>query len=219
MDTPMGTVMVTTLEKFRLRRTAPPPPVRGNGWWGSDDDPQSLALPSWQFGMWLGLGTLTVFFAALSSAYIVRVGGIPVSFALPPTLWVGTFILVANSFVLIRTRRLVARKHPYFVRWLGASGALALTFLVTQVITLELLAAQGVFVTTNPHSSFFYVLTVVHALHVVGGLAALVRCGIHIHRRSRWTILHRAVGMTAIYWHFVDAVWLWIVLVFLWTSL
>jgi cytochrome c oxidase subunit 3 len=219
MDTPMGTVMVATRERSRLRRISPPPPDRGNGWWSSDDDPQSLALPSWQFGTWLGLGTLTVLFVALTSAYVVRVGGDPVSFALPPTLWVSTLILVANSLVLIRTRRLLAKKHPHFVRWLGVSGALALAFLVTQVITWKLLAAQGVFVTTNPHSSFFYVLTAVHALHVVGGLAALVRCGIHIRRRSRWTTLHRAVGMTATYWHFVDAVWIWIVLVFLWTSL
>ncbi len=219
MDTPTGTAMVTTLEKTRRRLIVPPPPDRGNGWWGNDDDPQSLAVPSWQFGMWLGLGTLTVLFAALSSAYIVRVGGEPLSFVLPPTLWISTVLLVANSIALIQARRLLARKEQRFVRWLAASFILALAFLASQLITWSILASQGVFLTANPHSSFFYVLTAVHGLHVVGGLGALLRCAIHIRRRSRWSQLIRAVGMTATYWHFVDAVWLWIVLLFLWTSL
>ncbi|GIV55524.1 MAG: cytochrome-c oxidase [Candidatus Kapaibacterium sp.] len=219
MDTPTDTAMVTTLEKSRPRSVVPPPPDRGNSWWGSDDDPQSLAVPSWQFGMWLGLGTLTVLFAALSSAYIVRVGGEPLSFALPSTLWISTAILVANSIALIQARRLLARKEQSFVRWLAVSFVFALGFLVSQVITWSILASQGVFMTANPHSSFFYVLTAVHGLHVVGGLGALLRCGVHVRRRSRWPQLVRAVGMTATYWHFVDAVWLWIVFLFLWTSL
>jgi cytochrome c oxidase subunit 3 len=211
--------MVTTLEKTRRRLIVPPPPDRGNGWWGNDDDPQSLAVPSWQFGMWLGLGTLTVLFAALSSAYIVRVGGEPLSFVLPPTLWISTVLLVANSIALIQAQRLLARKEQRFVHWLAASFILALAFLASQLITWSILANQGVFMTANPHSSFFYVLTAVHGLHVVGGLGALLRCAIHIRRRSRWSQLTRAVGMTATYWHFVDAVWLWIVFLFLWTSL
>lgn len=219
MDTRMGTAMVTTLETKHLRRTIPPPPVRGNGWWGSDDDPQSLALPSWQFGMWLGLGTLTVLFASLSSAYIVRVGGEPLSFVLPPTLWISTALLVANSIALILVRRLLARKERRFVRWLATSFVLAIGFLVSQVITWSILASQGIFVAANPHSSFFYVLTVVHGLHVLGGLGGLLRCAVHIRRRSRWPQLVRAVGMTATYWHFVDAVWLWIMFLFVWTSL
>lgn len=219
MDTPTDTAMVTTLEKPRRRHLVPPPPDRGNGWWGSDDDPQSLAVPSWQFGMWLGLGTLTVLFAALSSAYIVRVGGEPLSFVLPPTLWISTALLVANSVALIQARRFLARKEQRFVRWLAASFILALGFLASQLMTWSILASQGVFMTANPHSSFFYVLTAVHGLHVVGGLGALLRCAIHLRRRSRWPQLVRAVGMTVTYWHFVDAVWLWIVLLFLWTSL
>src|SRR5690606_1375004 len=143
MDTPTDTAMVTTLEKPRRRHLVPPPPDRGNGWWGSDDDPQSLAVPSWQFGMWLGLGTLTVLFAALSSAYIVRVGGEPLSFVLPPTLWISTALLVANSIALIQARRLLARKEQRFVHWLATSFIFALAFLASQLMTWSILASQG----------------------------------------------------------------------------
>ncbi|GIV55015.1 MAG: cytochrome-c oxidase [Candidatus Kapaibacterium sp.] len=212
--------MVTTLDKPRRRTQLPPlPPGGGNGWWDSSDDPQSLAVPSWQFGTWLGLGTLTVLFAALSSAYVVRIGGERLAFALPTTVWVSTVLLIANSIALIVARRAVERKDRRFVGWLWASFGVGLAFLFSQLVTWSVLAGQGLFVTTNPHSSFFYVLTVVHGAHVLGGLGALLRCWYHVRRRSGYQRLRRAVGMTATYWHFVDAVWLWIVLLFVWTSL
>ncbi len=220
-DTPTALAMVTTLDKPQRRRTQLPPPPGGNGWWfdGTGDDPQSLAVPSWQFGTWLGLGTLTVLFAALSSAYVVRIGGERLAFALPLTVWLSTLLLLANSAVLVLARRSVERKDQRFVLWLWASFGVGVVFLFSQLVTWQVLASQGLFLTTNPHSSFFYVLTVVHGLHVLGGLGALLRCWYHLRHRSSYQRLRRAVGMTATYWHFVDAVWLWIVALFVWTSL
>lgn len=212
--------MVTTLEKASIRRPSGPPPHSGNGWWWSDgDDPQALAVPSWKLGTWLGLGTLTVLFAALSSAYVVRIGGERLAFALPATVWLSTALLVANSVALTIAQRRLRRKDRRFVAWLGVAALLSIGFLISQVATWQTLAAQGLFFTTNPHSSFFYVLTAVHAAHVLGGLGALVRCVYHVRVRSSFGRLRRALGMTATYWHFVDAVWLWIVALFLWTSL
>lgn len=219
MDIRTDTAMVTTLEKGAAhRRIIPPPPSRGNGWWDGDDDPQSLAVPSWQLGTWLGIGTLTVLFAALSSAYIVRIGGERLAFAIPTTVWISTVLLIANSGALVIARRRLERKQRHFRHWLWISAGLGIAFIVTQGVTWQILASQGLFLTTNPHSSFFYVLTVVHGAHVLGGLVAIGRCLYHIRQRHSYRQVHRAVGMTATYWHFVDAVWLWIVALFLWTS-
>jgi cytochrome c oxidase subunit 3 len=211
--------MVTTVDKPARRIILPPLPPNGNGWWNDGDDPQSLAVPSWQFGTWLGLGTLTVLFAALSSAYVVRIGGERLAFALPATLWVSTALLVANSIALMLARRWLQRKDRRFVWWLWVSLGIGVAFIVSQLLTWQVLASQGLFLGTNPHSSFFYVITVVHAAHVLGGLGGLVRSLDHVRRRSPYRRLVRAVGMTATYWHFVDAVWLWIVVLFVWTSL
>ncbi|MCX7929617.1 MAG: cytochrome c oxidase subunit 3 [Chlorobi bacterium] len=211
--------MVTTVEKTQNRRVLlPPPPIHDNGWWSDDDDPQSLAVPSWQLGTWLGLGTLTVLFAALSSAYVVRIGGERLVFALPPTVWISTALIVANSVALVCAQRRLGRKDRRFILWLGVATVASLGFLLSQLLTLQTLASQGLFFATNAHSSFFYVLTVVHAAHVIGGMAALGRCAYHVRKRSAWSRLRRALGMTATYWHFVDTVWLWIVALFLWTS-
>ncbi|MCS7302743.1 MAG: cytochrome c oxidase subunit 3 [Bacteroidota bacterium] len=218
--TPMEVAMVTIAEKSAERRAiVPPPPRRDDGWWNGSDDPQSLAVPSWQLGTWIGLGTLTVLFAALSSAYIVRIGGERLAFALPQTVWLSTALLIANSVALVVARRLLERRQRRFIRWLFVSAGIGIAFLAAQAITWQIMAGQGLFLTTNPHSSFFYVLTVVHGAHVLGGLVALGRCMYHVRQRSPLSRMRRALGMTATYWHFVDAVWLWIVALFLWTSL
>lgn len=102
-------------------------------------------------------------------------------------------------------------------RWLFATTGLGLVFLLGQLLAWKQLAAQGLYLPTNPHSSFFYMLTALHAVHLVGGLAALLYA-LSRAWRPRWTPAEaNRLNLSATYWHFVDGVWLYLfILLFAW---
>ena len=77
------------------------------------------------------------------------------------------------------------------------------------------LRSQGVFLATNPNSSFFYVLTAIHALHVLGGLGGLVRV---IYRLDKSILRKSTLDATSYYWHFMDVLWVYLLLL-LWFKL
>ncbi len=170
-----------------------------------------LAVSSAQLGVWIFLATATMLFAGFTSAYLVRQTGsdwrpIP----LPPLLWLNTGVILASSFSLERGRaRLHARSGR---RWLLAAWLLGIAFLAGQVMAWKFLADRGVYLPTNPHSSFFYILTGVHGLHVMGGLAALA--SVFLIRKhmpaGRW---EQRLKVCATYWHFVGALWLYLFVV------
>lgn len=152
-------------------------------------------------------------FAAFTSALVVRQGpGTDwQSFRVPPILFINTVILLASSGTLMLCRSRLAG-DPRAVRWLWATLALGLGFVVGQVFAWRGLAAQGLFLATNPSSSFFYVLTVLHALHVVGGLTGLTYTLWRLSRATGpapWGVLRAA----SIYWHFMGALWLYVLLI------
>jgi cytochrome c oxidase subunit 3 len=89
------------------------------------------------------------------------------------------------------------------LRWLVVTMALGVAFLVGQVLAWRALALQGIYLPTHPHSSFIYMLTAVHGVHVLGGMIALVYAA----RRRQ------AFGVCTKYWHFVDGVWLYLLMV------
>src|SRR5436305_4830216 len=127
-------------------------------------------------GIWVVLASITMTFAAFTSALIVRQG--PAldwrHLTLPNILYVNTLVLFASSFALEMARRRIRviagglkaeSTHPS--RWLYASLSLGLLFVVGQYVELAQLRAQGLYLAPNPNSSIFYVLTAVHALHVL----------------------------------------------------
>jgi cytochrome c oxidase subunit 3 len=90
-----------------------------------------------------------------------------------------------------------------------------LLFVAGQYVAWTQLRAQGLFLNTNPNSSFFYVLTAIHAIHVLGGLGGLVRV---ISRLDRSILRKSTLDATAYYWHFMDALWVYLLLL-LWMKL
>jgi cytochrome c oxidase subunit 3 len=106
-------------------------------------------------------------------------------------------------------------------RWLLVTVVLGLAFLGTQLVAWQQLVRQGVYVSSNPHSSFFYLLTATHGVHLLGGLVALV----YLTLRTRPTGENElaavkrqgAADAVTIYWHFMDVLWLYLfVLLFFW---
>ena len=96
--------------------------------------------------------------------------------------------------------------------WLIATLAFGLLFIAGQYEAWRQLAAQGLFLSTNPNSSFFYVFTGMHILHLLGGITALVYLVGQL-AGSHTTFRRAAFHNTAIYWHFMGVLWLYLLFV------
>ncbi|HET8645883.1 MAG TPA: cytochrome c oxidase subunit 3 [Vicinamibacteria bacterium] len=191
-------------------------PGRPHGDGGGDGPPGAAGDPR-RFGLWLFLGTLTMLFLGFSSAYVVRRAGADwAPLPRPGVLWVGAGLLLASTVTLeIARRRLRGWDLVGTQGWLALTGVLGGLFLVAQLLAWRALAAQGVFLATNPHSSFFYVLSGLHALHLVGGLVWFAVALWKV-RRMAYTPGEDALVLFATYWHFLTVLWAYLlVLLFL----
>jgi cytochrome c oxidase subunit 3 len=192
-----------------------------------------------RLGLVLGLTAIFMLFVGFTSALLVR-KGLPsfdpqtntysrdwVGIRLPYTLlMVNTFVLLLSSLTMEFARRAIARRAALApVRsipgvslgeersfpWLGTTVVLGLGFLAGQLLLWEVLREHGLFVNTNPSSSFAYLLFGTHAIHLAGGVLALMYAA-----ASSW-LLHKpveaqriAVDVTAWYWHFMALLWTYI---------
>jgi cytochrome c oxidase subunit 3 len=181
---------------------------------------RSPASPA-RTGVWIGIAAITMSFAAYTSALVVRQGAAPdwQHFRLPPILYLNTPLLLASSGTLELGRRRILREAalgtafaPQGVPWLSLTLGLGLLFVAGQVLAWRDLAAQGLFLATNPSSAFFYVLTALHALHLLGGVTALG----YILGRLRISTAGppvAALDAASLYWHFMGVLWLYLLLV------
>jgi cytochrome c oxidase subunit 3 len=177
--------------------------------------PERHRVPSrsYMIAMAMALAAIVMLFAAFTSALVVRKGLSYdwVSMPMPRVLWLNTALLLLSSLTLEFSRRaLGAHRAEAFARWLYVTTGLGVAFVAGQLLAWRELAAQGVYLATNPSSSFFYLFTAAHGLHLLGGIAALiylvVRAGAIALRKQRRT----AVDVTALYWHFMDGLWIYI---------
>jgi cytochrome c oxidase subunit 3 len=178
----------------------------------------------YRIGMLVSLASVAMLFVSLSSAYIVRSGvtydWYPI--VVPRVLFGSTALLILGSVSIELARRKL--KHGLsgtYSRYLFLTLLIGAGFLVSQLIAWRQLAAHGLYISTHPHSSFFYVLTGAHGVHIAGGLLALI----FLWRRSLRSLdnarliakRQAAADAVAIYWHFMDALWIYLfLLLFLW---
>jgi cytochrome c oxidase subunit III len=194
-------------------------------------------IPS-QTGVWVAVSAIAMSFAALTSALVVRQGSGAdwQRFALPRILYLDTAILIASSYTLelarkrftacvtaFRTARSTqsAATEPASVEaaalrasglyWLNITLTLGLFFVAGQVLAWQRLASQGLFLATSPSSSFFYVLTALHGLHLLGGVLGLIYAGYRLRHNARNA--QTSLGTAAVYWHFVDLLWVYLLMV------
>ena len=177
-------------------------------------------------GVWVGLAAIAMTFAALTSALYVREGASTDwhHIVLPPILYFNTLALIASSIALEVARRRVAafmrgqksdRSLPML--WLQVTMLLGLVFVVGQYLAWLNLRSQGLYLPTNPNSSFFYVFTGVHVVHVVGGLGGLTRVMMKF-RNTVHPLRRSTIDATSYYWHFMGALWIYLLFV-LWLKL
>jgi cytochrome c oxidase subunit 3 len=164
-----------------------------------------------RFGLWAFLGTVSMLFIGFTSAVILRrSSGDWRPLPAPPVLWLNTAALVASSATLeAARRRLRAWDARSAQALLGVTGLLGGLFLTGQVVAWRQLAARGIFLASNPHSSFFYLLTGVHGAHLLGGLAWFAVAFLSM-RRLNYVPGGDGLRLFATYWHFLDALWVYL---------
>jgi cytochrome c oxidase subunit 3 len=157
-------------------------------------------------------------FAAFTSAMVVRRGlnndwG---HLGLPHILYWNTAGLLLSSIAIDTGRRLLRKGKRVAFNWVWSAGTLlGIAFLAGQVMAWRELEARGFYVSGHPSSSFFYVLTWAHAAHVVGALGAVMYVEYRALRFQLGPARRTMVAATAIFWHFLDVLWLGIMGLFI----
>jgi cytochrome c oxidase subunit 3 len=177
-----------------------------------DDFPGTgaVTLPAAKLGLGVFLAVVGALFTLFISAYSMRQNladwqALPV----PKLLWFNTGVLVLSSIAL-QWAYLAARRNDLegVIIGLLGGGISAVIFLVGQLLAWQQLIVAGYFVASNPANSFFYLITAVHGLHLMGGLIALGRTTSRVWRVAKVAEAQLSVELCAIYWHFLLLVWL-----------
>jgi len=213
----------------------PPPPRRYDG---DDFGPPSfdVRLRRARLGLVVGLTGIAMIFISFTSAYVVRQGlptldprtnvllhdWFPVP--LPKLLFLNTVVLMISSVTMELARRQAARKAlaqlaslpgvsvdgKEEISWLALTVVLGLSFLAGQWMVWRELAASGFYVASSPSSSFVYLLTGMHGVHLFGGVVALLSAGAASVLRRSADSQSIVVDVTGWYWHFMAVLWLYI---------
>ncbi len=171
-----------------------------------------------KFALALSCASIVMMFAGLTSAYMVRhAAGNWLEFQLPVLFGVNTGVILLSSLALHGSYRsfMKSQEKPYKAFLLAAFG-LGLAFLVMQYLGWLQLQEIGVELNTNPSGSFVYVISGIHAAHVIGGVAALFVALMHAFTLPFKKTAARKLRfeLTLIYWHFVDLLWVYLYVFF-----
>jgi cytochrome c oxidase subunit III len=193
---------------------------------GSPEEVQAgsaVGLPPAKIGLWVLLAVITSLFGLFISAYYMRMEhghGDWSPVAVPRLLWLNTAMLILSSVAMQSARGASIRSQTDRVRvGLIAGGVLALAFLAGQLWAWRQLNASGDFLQSSPSSAFFYLLTAVHGLHLLGGLLVWGKTVVRMTRdRIEPIDLRLSVELCTVYWHYLLLVWLVLFAVLLSTS-
>lgn len=169
----------------------------------------ALALLPVQVGLGVFLAVATSFFALLITAYHMRMMEADwTTLDLPRVLWLNSAVLVLASVAMQWTLVAARRGQVDAVRkGLAASGVFSFAFLAGQVWAWQQLNASGQFNASNPAYAFFLLLTAVHGIHLLGGLAVWARATLRAARGADFAKVRLSVELCTVYWHFLLVVW------------
>lgn len=169
-----------------------------------------------RIAMWFLLLVVLMTFGGLISAYVViATNGVMEwnPFDLPKQVWVSTFLILASSITYkIAQTALNRENQPKAKKWFLATTVFGGMFIASQLLAWFALVQRGVYVASNPYAGFFYILTAVHVVHVIGGIIALGFIVLRIWQEtsSPEELIKRKQVSNAVgwYWHFMDGLWL-----------
>ena len=158
---------------------------------------------NYRVGMWLALAAISMMFMGLTSACVASQGLGPAwkEIQARPLVWIDTVILLLSSITMEYTRR-----REGALKGVLATLSLGLLFVAGQIGVFHQLAQEGYYLNSGRQSSFYYVLTGLHGIHVLGGILALAWIAV-LRRYTR-------IEVMALYWHFMGGLWMYLLVVF-----
>ncbi len=235
MSLQVGTAETTIEEKKKVKRLSglsgggsnsgkQNPGGGGNGGNGGDNnknsdylgDTERYSSDKFRIGMWFLLLVVLMTFGGLIGTYIVLATNNALeweAFNLPKQIWVSTFLIIAGSITyLIAQKAIDSDKQIRAKTWFLTTTILGAIFISSQILSWAELARRGVYVASNPYAGFFYILTAVHALHVIGGICALgyivLRTWNATASEDELATRKSIANVVGWYWHFMGGLWI-----------
>ena len=174
-----------------------------------------------KFAMWVAMGSIVMMFAGMTSAYIVKKNQSSwLQFDLPLIFWYSTGVILASSLTMfLASKAMKARDMSRYRTLITITAGLGLAFLVMQYLGFKDLEARDIAMIgpkSNSAVSFLFVITVLHMLHVLGGVIALITLFARAFRSTVKNYSAVPVEVVGTYWHFVDALWIYLFLFYNW---
>jgi cytochrome c oxidase subunit 3 len=185
--------------------------------------PEKKKLHQFQILLWVGLGSIIMAFAGLTSAYIVKKSQANwLDFDLPNVFWASTAIILVSSFTMqMAVKKYKEQQLNQYQGFMTLTAILGVVFLIMQYQGFMTLEANNIALTgprSNSAGSFLLVITSFHMLHVLGGVVALVMVTIRAFSTKTKTYNALPVELASTYWHFVDILWIYLFVFFNWVG-
>lgn len=172
-----------------------------------------------KFSLWVAMASILMMFAGFTSAYIVKRSDTNwLQFTLPPVFWYSTFVILLSSLTVqlgvIAFKNRNMRRYRFLIT---ITALLGLLFVLLQWTGFHYLQSHGVKIigaNSNPSASFIGVITGVHMVHVVGGVIVLLVMFIRAFSSQRKSYNIVPIEIASTYWHFVDAIWIYLFVFF-----
>lgn len=179
--------------------------------------PQRKKMHPHKFMLWVAIASIVMMFAGLTSAYIVKSNQInwkPVT--LPTAFWISTAVILLSSLtVQMALRSFKQRELSQYRKLLVATLVLGIAFVIIQWIGFNQLWKQNITFKGAGAGQFLYVIFGLHAVHVIGGVIALVVIALRgLFGKTKY-YGSNPIEVAALYWHFVDFLWLYLLIFFL----
>jgi cytochrome c oxidase subunit III len=167
-----------------------------------------------KFIMWAGCASIVMMFAGLSSAYIVKRNQANwLTFDIPVIFYYSTAVIILSSITIMLSRKaFINREMRQYKRWLFVTTILGIAFVLLQYLGFKQLWASGITLTRNVSFSFLYIIVGLHAVHVLGGVVALIIMYLKSYSKRRKNYNQIYIDLMNTYWHFVDFLWIYLLL-------
>jgi len=183
--------------------------------------PERKRLHPHKFTLWVGMGSIIMMFAGLTSAYIVRRSQSNwLEFGMPHIFWYSTIAIIASSVTIyVALKAFKARLMQRYKIFITITALLGVLFVILQVAGFKELQSHGVQLFgagSNPAASFVPIIAGLHILHVVGGVIALLFLFFRAYRTRIKSYNSTPIELVSTYWHFVDILWIYLFIFFNW---
>ena len=180
-------------------------------------DQQRKKIHPHKFTMWVAIGSIVMMFAGLTSAFIVKSNQTNFQLvSIPKVFWVSTIVIIASSVtVQAALRSFKNRKMNHYRLLIGVTLLLGILFIALQWRGFNELWAQGITFRGSNAGQFLYVIFGLHAIHVIGGVIALLVMLAKAFSGTTKSYSSVPVEVAATYWHFVDLLWIYLLVFFM----